>query len=197
VTAGDVSVWQLALRGVLFYLAAYGLTNIAVFGVLSLLPGRGDEPGTSAETFEEIAGLGRSHVGLGLAMSVSCFSLIGIPLTVGFVGKVLLIQPALQANLVSLVVLLVINSAVSAVYYLRIVATLFLRPASTAQESSAAGPFPMPILGAIACSTAGVLVLGVVAPAIEHMILRATTATQIEIAAPATAVTSTVATAMK
>src|SRR5688500_10380194 len=44
-------------------------------------------PATTAETFEDLAGQGRRHPLLGLAMAVCCFSLIGLPLTVGFVGK--------------------------------------------------------------------------------------------------------------
>ena len=83
-----------ALRGVLFYLTAYGLMNIAAFGVLILLPSRNSQPATSAETFEDLAGMGRKHVVLGLAMAVSCFSLIGLPLTIGFFGKLYLIGPA-------------------------------------------------------------------------------------------------------
>jgi NADH:ubiquinone oxidoreductase subunit 2 (subunit N) len=62
-------------------------------------------------------------------MAVCCFSLIGLPLTVGFVGKFYLIKPALEAGLIWLVVLTLVNAAISAAYYLRIVATMFLRPA--------------------------------------------------------------------
>jgi NADH-quinone oxidoreductase subunit N len=178
-SAGDsASLQEMALRGVLFYLAAYGLTNIAAFGVLILLPGRTGQPGTSAETFEEIAGLGRNNVALGLAMSVACFSLIGIPLTVGFIGKVLLIQPALQAGLFGLVVILVLNSAVSAVYYLRIVATLFLRPVPAGPEKPATCSFP--ISAAILCSVAGMLLLGAVVPCVNRMVDRAASAAELQ-----------------
>jgi NADH-quinone oxidoreductase subunit N len=166
VTAGQTATQYqvLALSGILFYLLAYGLTNVGAFGVLSLLPGRTNEPGSSAETFDEIAGTGLRHVGLGLAMSVSCFSLIGIPLTAGFMGKVLLIRPALQAGLSGLVVILVINSAISAAYYLRIVATMFLRPQvippGTATPLAERHDWPVPVLGAIAASLLAVLLLG-------------------------------------
>src|SRR5688572_31995573 len=127
-----------ALDGVLFYPAAYGIMNAAAFGVLMLLPARPAPfgphrplPATSAETFEDLAGTGRRHVGLGLAMAVSCFSLIGLPLTVGFWGKLMLIRPALQSGrpmMTWLVVITMINAAISAAYYLRIVGTMFLRP---------------------------------------------------------------------
>lgn len=125
-----------ALMGVLFYLAAYGIMNAGAFGVLMLLPakdGRG-----AAETFEDLAGAGRRHPGLGLAMAVSCFSLIGIPLTVGFIGKLMLIKPALAADHLWLVIILVVNAAISAAYYLRIVATMFLRSGPAAPVSQPA-----------------------------------------------------------
>jgi NADH-quinone oxidoreductase subunit N len=180
--AGAATYQTMALRGVLFYLFAYGLTNIAAFGVLSLLPARTEQVGSSAETFDEIAGIGRRHVGLGLAMSVACFSLIGIPLTVGFVGKVLLIQPALQAGLGTLVVALVANSAVSAAYYLRIVAALFLRPADeTGSRIQPRCAWSLPIRLAILCSVVGVIVLGSVVSAVNRMVDRAQSAAQIEL----------------
>jgi NADH-quinone oxidoreductase subunit N len=179
--AGDSTYQITALRGVLFYIAAYGLTNIAAFGVLILLPGRSGEIGTSAETFEEIAGLGRKHVALGLSMAVACFSLIGIPLTVGFIGKVLLIQPALQARLTGLVVILVINSAISAAYYLKIVATLFLRAADDTAAAPPPGSTSAPVHAAIVCSVMGILALGAVVPLTDRVIYRAQKATQLNI----------------
>src|SRR5205823_11974115 len=87
-------------------------------------------PATTAETFEDLAGQGRRHPALGLAMAVCCFSLIGLPLTVGFFGKFYLIRPALHSHLYWLVVITMINAAISAAYYLRIVATMFLRGGS-------------------------------------------------------------------
>jgi NADH-quinone oxidoreductase subunit N len=186
VTAGaNAADYQsMALRGVLFYLAIYGVTNIAAFGVLSLLPARRPEEGSSAETLDEIAGQGRLHVGLGLAMAVACFSLIGIPLTAGFSGKVLLIWPAYQAGLTGLVIILVVNSAISAVYYLGIVAALFLRPLSQpAGRETAAEPaaWPLPVIASIACSVTAMLLLGAAVPLINQMVTRVQTATQLEI----------------
>lgn len=162
------------IQGVLFYLAAYGMMNVAAFGVLLMLPSRSDRPATSAETFDDLAGTGRRNLGLGLAMAVACFSLIGLPLTVGFFGKIYLIRPALigadPAN-IWLVVIMMINAAISAAYYLRIVGVMFLRSEPPAVESgeSPAAPQPpaMPILIAICLSTAATLMFGVLLPATE------------------------------
>lgn len=154
-----------ALAGVIFYLTAYGIMNAAAFGVLMLLPARDGRPGTSAETFEDIAGQGRRHVGLGLCMAVACFSLIGIPLTVGFWGKVFLIKPAFAGGNNWLVIIVMVNAAISAAYYLRIVATMFLRdPVMDAVAPAGDAKFPFPIAAAIGLSVTGTLLLGTVLP---------------------------------
>ncbi len=153
-----------ALSGVLFYLAAYGLMNAGAFGVLMLLPSRENKPATTAETFDDLAGQGRKHVALGLAMAVSCFSLIGLPLTVGFFGKILLIKPALDARLYWLVVITMLNAAVSAAYYLRIIAAMFLRPLPEAPSLGEEVKAPAPVVLAVVVSVAGSLLLGTVFP---------------------------------
>jgi NADH-quinone oxidoreductase subunit N len=147
-----------ALSGVVFYLTAYGLMNVGAFGVLMLLPSR--EGKGSAETFEDLAGQGRKNVVLGLAMTVSCFSLIGLPLTVGFFGKLFLIRPALDAGNLWLVIILVTNAAISAGYYLRIVGAMFLRPSP--DVPAAALPRQWPIVTAVVLSVLGTLLIGTV-----------------------------------
>jgi NADH-quinone oxidoreductase subunit N len=167
---------SLALQGVLFYLAAYGITNVAAFGVLQLLPSRHNRPATSAETYEEIAGQGIKHPALGLAMSVACLSLIGIPLTVGFLGKIYLVQTAVYtgAGVWSMVVLSVIlwaNAAISAGYYLRIIAAMFLRSEPTHFVTGGTGIVPArlihppTIVMAVLLSVSLTLLLGTFLPA--------------------------------
>jgi NADH-quinone oxidoreductase subunit N len=172
---------------VLFYLTAYGLMNVGAFGVLILLPSRKNAPATTAETYDDLAGLGREHVLLGLAMAVSCFSLIGLPLTVGFFGKLLLILPAWKANLTWLVVILVANAAVSAAYYLRIVGSLFLAseaPGARLRQQPAVPSehvhHPLPILVSVGISMVAVLWLGVIWPATMRLTARTLTATHVE-----------------
>jgi len=187
VHSADSTVQAAALQGVLFYLAAYGLMNVGAFGVLILLPSRRNIPATSAETFDDLAGLGHKHLLLGLAMSVSCFSLIGLPLTVGFFGKFYLIAPAFKAGLNWLVVILVLNAAISAAYYLKIVAALFLRTeplptrfGAVAVPESSGQPihYPVPVLVSIGVSMVGVLWLGIVLPATQRLTDRTVAASQ-------------------
>lgn len=175
-----------ALQGVLFYLAAYGVMNAASFGVLMLLPSR-DGRNESAEMLDDLRGQGRRHVGLGLAMAVSCFSLIGLPLTVGFLGKLLLIRPALAAGLTWLVVVLIINAAISAAYYLGIVATMFLRgegAGETSPESAPAGRPQLAVLLAVILSVAGTLLFGAVPQAAQVLTVGASQGASLHVAPP-------------
>ncbi len=188
VTALVTSQMVEALQGVLFYLAAYGIMNVAAFGVLMLLPSRTARPFSSAETFEDIAGAGRRHVALGLALAVACFSLIGLPLTVGFFGKVYLVRPALVGHNYWLVAIMMLNAAISAGYYLRIVAALFLRsdPEAAGVESSAPSPLPasLAITLAVALSSAGTLLFGAILPATELLHTRVIQASTVDDRAP-------------
>jgi NADH-quinone oxidoreductase subunit N len=193
----DIVAQQSALQGVLFYLASYGIMNSAAFGVLMLLPsravdmgfaapGRATEsrpPATSAETFEDLAGQGRRHLGLGLAMAVACFSLTGIPLTVGFWGKFFLIKPALAVGTNQmnwLVIITMVNAAISAGYYLRIVGTMFLRTdpateeameADIAESPKLAHPISdaMPVVASVALSVVLTLFYGTILPATDRL----------------------------
>jgi NADH-quinone oxidoreductase subunit N len=212
VSTNDPTVQAAALGGVLFYLAAYGIMNTGAFGVLMMLPSRDTgfagylEPstdvaqapaatGTSAETFDDIAGQGRKHLMLGLAMAVCCWSLTGLPLTIGFFGKFYLIKPALMAGdanpeirsrMTWLVVFVVINAAISAAYYLKIIAAMFLRPEPSAMPAAdgspasvaQAEPFarPWPIVAGIALSVLGTLVFGIYLPWTNKLSERAQTA---------------------
>jgi len=188
--AGDAAsrVQQSAIQGVLFYLAAYGLMNGGAFGILMLLPTRAhkqlsdDEPApaaTTAETFEDLAGQGRKHPLLGLGMAICCFSLIGLPLTIGFFGKIYLIKPALDAKLYWLVVLTMINAAISAAYYLKIVSTMFIRPLP-ADEADLAASAPvgrsLPLSIGVGVSVVATLLLGVALPWVDNLTSRIGTA---------------------
>ncbi len=186
-----------ALQGVLFYLAAYGITNVAAFGVLQLLPSRHNRPATSAETFEDIAGQGRKHIALGLAMTVACLSLTGIPLTVGFLGKIYLTLPAGQINhLAWLTLVLWVNAAISAAYYLRIVIAMFLRSEPTQMVPSAnLGPVRLPqpasVVLAVMLSAILTLLLGTFFPATNLLSQRVTAASAL-VHGPATGYTTDV-----
>lgn len=168
-SAHDPAARQQALGAVLFYLAAYGIMNTATFGVMMLLPSRTHgvtpRPATTAETYEDLAGAGRLHPLLGLAMTASCLSLIGIPSTVGFFGKFYLLRPAItsgQPALVWLAIITMVNAAISTGYYLKIISTFW----SPAEDSAAAPASPRSpaVVAAITMSVAATLALGIILP---------------------------------
>lgn len=193
-----MQVADLALMGVLFYLCAYGIMNTGAFGVLMMLPSRTDANARldadgrplptagSAETFDDIAGQGRQYPALGLAMMICCLSLTGIPLTIGFLGKVLIVKPiwAATANahyssmLWWLVVILVINAAVSAGYYLKIVKYMYLHTdAPETDFNPRRQPVRMyasvPVSIAIVLSVVGTLFYGIYIPGADALSRRA------------------------
>jgi NADH-quinone oxidoreductase subunit N len=176
-----------ALQGVLFYLASYGVMSVAAFGVLMLLPARKPAPATSAETLDDLAGVSRQHPGLALAMAVACFSLMGLPLTMGFWGKFYLIRAAMAGKsplMVGLAIVMMINAAIGAAYYLRVVGVMFLRPPTPAPAGTTVSiPSKLditsaPILAAILISTGATLLFGMFIPATDLLHTQAWQAAQ-------------------
>src|SRR5690606_23679901 len=112
-----------ALAGMLYYLLAYTLMNIGAFAVVINWAQQGKEH----LEIPDYAGLGWRTPGLGLAMSVFMISLAGIPPTAGFFGKYYLFVSAVDHGFNSLVVIAVLNSALSVYYYLRVMVALYMR----------------------------------------------------------------------
>ncbi len=132
---------------VLFYAVVYGIMNLGVFAALSFFrkPGIDDEE-TSAEMLDDLAGAARRHPWAGLALAVCVLGLMGFPLTGGFFGKFYLFTAAISADrgaagvhhgaMILLVVIGVLNAAIGAAYYLRILAVCYLHKPADARASS-------------------------------------------------------------
>ena len=137
---------------VLYYSVIYGIANLGAFAILALLRVRG----RPAETLRDLAGLLRRSPGPALLMALIMFTLMGLPPTPGFWGKMSLFGSALSAApntpypgwMIGLVIVALVNSAVAAAYYLRVIAACLLyendRPATTA-------PRELLRMGAAAC----------------------------------------------
>ena len=152
--AGTQGVGTLAAQAASVYLLAYMFTNIGAFAVAMALE-HSDGTGTKLDDF---IGLAKSQPLLAFMMAVFMLSLTGIPLTAGFIGKWLVFQATLQAELVPLAVIGVLTSVVSAFYYIRIVVNMYLR--DTAKEIVLPGASPR-LNWAIYLSFAGTLVVGI------------------------------------
>jgi NADH-quinone oxidoreductase subunit N len=121
-----VGVWsgtRLGAAAVLIYLLSYGITTLAVFGLLSML-GRGGERDV---TLDELAGLARERPWMAFALAVCMLSLLGFPGTFGFIGKWMILSSVILDGQWVLAVILVIASVVSAGYYLPVVMSLYMR----------------------------------------------------------------------
>jgi NADH-quinone oxidoreductase subunit N len=123
-------------EAILFYLVAYGAMTIGAFAVIAYL----DSPAKRVETLDDVAGLRETHPMAALLMGIFFLSLIGLPLTAGFVGKFLLFMSALNTPETApmqdlfrvLAVIAALNAAVAAYYYLRVLNSMFLRTAIAA-----------------------------------------------------------------
>jgi NADH-quinone oxidoreductase subunit N len=108
-------------RAVAFYLISYVVINIGAFAIIELMARKGDKRIEIAD----YAGVGFQSLGLASALSLFLLSLAGIPLTAGFMAKLLVFKSAWGAGLHGLVIIGVVNSAISWYYYLRVIVVMF------------------------------------------------------------------------
>ena len=122
-----------AQASVLFYLAGYAVTNVGVFAALALAGRRGAE----AVSFDDLAGYARRHPAAGFALAFFLLSLTGIPPTVGFFAKFYVVRATLDAGYTTLAIIAMLNSAVSAYYYLGVLVKMYMRdPAPGAPQAA-------------------------------------------------------------
>jgi len=120
---GVVAGGSLGNGSVLFYLLVYTFTTAGAFGAILLLERNGRE----AVQLADYGGLATRHPLVAVALSIFLLSLIGIPPTAGFVGKFYLFGAAVKSGYVWLAVIGVLNSAVAAYYYLRLIVFMYMR----------------------------------------------------------------------
>ncbi len=128
--ASNIAERDAAVASVAFYMLTYAITNLGAFAIVTLLGQKNDR----RTEFEDYNGIGFKSPVLSFTLSLFMLSLLGIPLTAGFMGKVLVFRPALEAGntlLTIVVVAAVVNTAISAYYYLRLVVVMFFRERTT------------------------------------------------------------------
>jgi NADH-quinone oxidoreductase subunit N len=164
VIAGPGSTFaRSGVAAVLFYLLVYGVMTTGAFAVLASLERRAaDGTRTEVNNVNDLRGLWRTHPWLAACLGVCSLSLLGLPPILGFFGKLPLFTSAISAGEYALVVVLAINSAIAAFYYLRLVYLPWLAsPADDAGEI-VASPFGWRRVVATLC-TLGVVVTTVFA----------------------------------
>jgi NADH-quinone oxidoreductase subunit N len=151
---------ELGTAAVMFYLAAYVFMNVGAFAVVGHVARRGER----FLEIDDLAGLGVRQPVTAALMTIFLLSLIGVPLTGGFFGKFYVFRAALDSGLAWLTVLGLLNSAVAAYYYLRILVVMYMREPGPDAEPLA--PQGLALRLALAASAAGTLVLGLYPSAI-------------------------------
>jgi NADH-quinone oxidoreductase subunit N len=117
-----------AEQAIAYYVGAYGLMTALAFGVCATLGPQGEGG------LDRFAGLAKRSPLLAAAMALALLSLTGVPLTVGFVGKVYLFSVAVDAGLYELAIFGVLASVASAYYYLRVIVKMYMEEPATATE---------------------------------------------------------------
>src|SRR5256884_775683 len=151
--ATDAEQRNAAIASVIFYLLTYAVMNLGAFVVVTLMARSGDR----RTEVEDYNGIGFQSPILAFSLSLFLLSLLGMPPTAGFIGKVMVFRAALDQHYFLLVVIGVLNTAISAYYYLRLIIVMFFRERTTAWN---APRIPASIGLALLITVLGVFYLG-------------------------------------
>lgn len=118
---GFMNTESLGMNTIIYFMLIYGLSNLAVFGVLSIVSNS-----TGKESMDDLNGFYHTNPGLSIIMLISLFSLAGIPPVAGFFGKFFLFAAAASKGMYILVLIAVLNATISLYYYLLVVKAMFI-----------------------------------------------------------------------
>src|SRR5206468_10918228 len=152
--ATDPEQRNAALTSVVFYLLTYAIMNMGAFAIVTLMARSGDR----RNEVDDYNGIGFDSPLLAFSLSLFLLSLLGMPLTAGFMGKIMVFSMGLRQGYIWLVVLGVLNTAVSAYYYLRLIIVMFFRERTTEWS---APRIPASVAVALVITIIGVFYLGI------------------------------------
>lgn len=141
---GVVVATEAGVAALVFYLVAYTLMNLVAFGVIIAR----ERETHFGDDIQALQGIGQRRPLLAWPLTVAMFALAGLPGTAGFIGKLYLIQALAGGDYVWLAVMIAIGTAISLVYYLRVVAAVWMRPVPHgAGPGPGLAPTAVPIAG--------------------------------------------------
>ena len=152
--AAATDQYESGIAAALFYLVTYALAKLGAFLIVAQLGGAGERH----VAIEDFAGLARRQPAMAACLSLFLLSLLGLPVTAGFLGKFYVFNAALESNLIWLAVLLGLNSVIAAYYYLRVIVVMYMREPK--QEISAE-PVPWTLSLVLWISAAGTIFAGI------------------------------------
>jgi NADH-quinone oxidoreductase subunit N len=144
---------EAGIAAALFYLVGYALVKMGAFLIVAQLGG----PGERHVDIEDFTGLARRQPALAACLSLFLLSLLGLPITAGFLGKFYVFNAALESNLIWLAILLALNSVIGAYYYLRVIVVMYMREPAT---EIAAEPVPWTLSAVLWIAAAGTVFAG-------------------------------------
>ena len=167
VMTGVIAANDDGISGALFYLATYGLTVLGAFAVVTIVAGRRE----SRVNLSDYRGLFFESPLLAGALTLFLLSLAGVPLTSGFVGKLLVFGSVIEAGYSWVAVVGVLTSAIAAFFYLRVLVVMYMQeaPASAAEPRSS-----IPAYAVVALTAVATLALGLYWGPLIHAAQRAT-----------------------
>jgi NADH-quinone oxidoreductase subunit N len=144
---------EAGIAAALFYLVSYALVKLGAFLIVAHLGG----PGERHVDIEDLTGLARRQPAMAACLSLFLLSLLGLPITAGFLGKFYVFNAALESNLIWLAILLALNSIIGAYYYLRVIVAMYMREPAT---EIAAVPVPWTLSAVLWIAAAGTVFAG-------------------------------------
>jgi NADH-quinone oxidoreductase subunit N len=158
---GFMNTEAMGMSTIVYFMLIYGLSNLAVFGVLSLVFNA-----TGKESMDDLNGFYKTNPGLSLIMLISLFSLAGIPPVAGFFGKFFLFTAVASSGMYFLVLIAVLNATLSLYYYLLVVKAMFINKNDTPVGSLTSTVYEK--LAFVLC-LGGVLVVGFMSSVYEYI----------------------------
>ncbi len=130
-----------AYAAVLFYLLTYALVKVGAFTIVSQFGGAGEKH----LQLDDFAGLAERQPWVAAVFSLFLLSLLGLPVTAGFLGKFYIFKAAIDSHLIWLAVLMAINSVIGAYYYIRVIVVMYMREPSAEIAATAPARFPLSV----------------------------------------------------
>ena len=158
-----------AYAAVLFYLLTYALVKVGAFTIVSQFGGAGEKH----LSIDDYAGLGERQPVVAAVLSLFLLSLLGLPVTAGFLGKFYIFKAAVDSHLIWLAVIMAINSVIGAYYYIRLIVIMYMREPSAEIAASLPARFPLSVNVVLAIAAFGTIFLGLLPSGTLHYLLQA------------------------
>jgi NADH-quinone oxidoreductase subunit N len=159
-----------AYAAVLFYLLTYALVKVGAFTIVSQFGGAGEKH----LQLDDFAGLGERQPVVAAVLSLFLLSLLGLPVTAGFLGKFYIFKAAVDSHLIWLAVIMAINSVIGAYYYIRLIVVMYMREPSAEIAATAPARFPLSVNVVLFIAAFGTIFLGLLPSKTLNYLLQST-----------------------